>query len=79
MPFIIPTKARIAHLINNYDNGAFYEAQITEKSNVYPYYKTELDDIGPSYIMDDFGNGILVEIEMFVQRMFIMPPLAALT
>lgn len=79
MPFIIPSEERISHLIKNYDNGAFYEAQITEKSDAYPYYKTELEDIGPSYLMDDFGNGIIVEIEMFVQRMFIMPPRAALT
>lgn len=79
MPFLIPSEDRVAHLIKNYDKGAFYEAQITEKSNVFPYYKTELEDIGPSYIMDDFGNAIMVEIEMIVQRMFIMPPLAALT
>lgn len=79
MPFFISSDERIAYLIKNYDKGAFYEAQITEKSNTYPYYKTELDDIGPSYIMDDYGNTIIVEIEMFVQRMFIMPPLAALT
>lgn len=78
MSFFIPSEERIAHLIETFDEGGFEAAQITHKANFH-YYGTELEEIGPLYLMDDFGNGIPVDWEMFRQRSFIYPPLAALT
>jgi hypothetical protein len=78
MPFLIPSEDRINFLIETFSEGGFDAAMITEKSNFF-YYITELEEIGPCYLMDDFGNGIAIEDAMFWQRGFIYPPLAELT
>lgn len=57
--------ARIAHLIATYNEGGYEAAQITHKSGL--FYATELEDIGPSYLMDDFGQAVRVTIEMLGQ------------
>ena len=75
---IIPSQQRINHLIHTFSDGGFEAAQITNKSCQF-YYLTELQDIGPLYIMDDFGNAIQVGMNMLVQKMYIHPPLTALT
>jgi hypothetical protein len=78
MAFFEPTQERIDYLIDMYSEGGFESAMITEKSD-HHYYETELQDIGPLYIMDDFGNAQIVAFEMFGQEMFIFPPLKVLT
>lgn len=78
MPFLIPSEERITHLINTFSEGGFEAAQITEKSSLF-YYMTELEEIGPIYVMDDFGDALCVSFEMLHQHMYIHPPLAALT
>lgn len=77
MPYFVPTEERVKYLIENY-TMAIDEAQITEKDNFF-YYITELEEIGPTYIMDDFGNAVVITIDMIVQRMAIYPPLQVLT
>lgn len=77
MPFIIPTEQRIKHLIATYNEGGFEAAMITE--NTGHYYITELEEIGPTYIMDDFGDAVCITFEMFWQRAYIFPPLNVLT
>jgi hypothetical protein len=73
------TQSHINHLISTYSEGGFEAAKITEKGNTQHYYQTELEDIGPVYLMDDFGTGIVVSWEMLMQRMEIFPPLHVLT
>ena len=51
---------------------------ITEKGDFH-HYTTELEDIGPMYVMDDFGNAIVVKMNMLQQLFFIYPPLNVLT
>lgn len=75
---IIPSQQRINHLIHTFSDSVFEAVQITNKSCQF-YYLTELEDIGPLYIMDDFGNAIRVGMDMLVQKMYSHPPLNALT
>ena len=74
---ITNSEERITHLIDTYSEGGFEAARITEKGTF--YYSTELEEIGPMYLMDDFGTGIIVEDHMLWQRFFIYPPLSVLT
>lgn len=78
MPFFTSSPERIKHLFDIFNEGGFEQAQINDKSDFH-YYTTELEDIGPSYVMDDFGNAHIVTIDMWVQTFWIYPPLAELT
>lgn len=82
MPYIIPTQERINFLIAEFmkEGGTTDAAMITEKEHEHgPYYITEMEDVGPLYLMDEFGEAIKVSWEMFGQYAYIYPPLAALT
>jgi hypothetical protein len=56
---------RVAHLIATYNTGGYEAAQITHKTGL--FYTTELEDIGPMYLMDDFGQAVMVSIKMLGQ------------
>jgi hypothetical protein len=71
------SRQRINLLIDQYSEGGFEAARITERDTF--YYTTELEDIGPMYIMNDFGDAIMVTSEMSRQKFVIYPPLNALT
>jgi hypothetical protein len=77
MPFIIPTEQRVSFLIATYSEGGYEAAQITKKDPL--YYITELEDIGPMYIMDDYGNTVKVDWDIHAQQCVAYPPLNALT
>lgn len=67
MPFHIPSEARISHLIRTFDKGGQDEAMIIDQNRTTGYYSTELEEIGPCYVMDDFGNGQQVSFDDFAQ------------
>lgn len=72
------SEARISYLFSIFNEGGTDQARITHKDDVF-FYVTELEDIGPMYIMDDFGNAIKLSWEMWGQHFWIYPPLAELT
>ena len=75
---ITGSQARILHLFDILNEGGSEQARITHKDCVF-FYVTELEDVGPMYIMDDFGNAQSITWERWGQHAFIYPPLAELT
>lgn len=63
------TQQRLNYLFDKFNEGGSQEAVITKKSDAH-HYTTELEDIGPIYLMDDFGNAVVVSWEMWGQYFF---------
>jgi hypothetical protein len=60
------SNSRISMLLQHYSEGGFEAARITEKKPL--FYITELEDMGPMYIVDDFGNSTMLSFELMAQQ-----------